>query len=87
MIGALSLGQRQKLGIARALLFNPNLLVLDEPHHVWTGALISFGSCSVTSMEGMTIVLSSHRLSELENLCSKVAMAKRVVWCTLVGSV
>ena len=79
VIGTLSLGQRQKLGIARALLFNPKLLILDEPHAgLDPGALIELRQLlRELNDRDVTIVLSSHRLSELENLCSTIAILEK----------
>ncbi len=74
--GRLSLGQSRRLAIARALLGQPELLVLDEP-------LSGLDTLGVTSMlglfselrdQGLTLVLSSHRLHELERIVSHVGV-------------
>ena len=64
----------QRLGIAQALLGNPELLVLDEP----TSGLDPAGRKEVRDLilalkaEGKTIFLSSHILSEVEQICDRV---------------
>jgi len=69
-----SLGMRQRLGIARALINKPNLLVLDEP----TNGLDPEGIkdlrilLKILAKEGMGILISSHNLAELESFCNKV---------------
>ena len=69
-----SLGMRQRLGIARALINKPNLLVLDEP----TNGLDPEGIKDLRILlkrlakEGMVILISSHNLAELESFCNKV---------------
>lgn len=74
--GEYSLGMKQRLGIANALLKPRELLVLDEP----TNGLDPQGTREVRHLiralasEGITIFLSSHLLSEIEQLCSHVAV-------------
>lgn len=78
-----SLGMKQRLGIANALLQNRDLLVLDEP----TNGLDPQGTREVRNLirslssDGTTILVSSHLLSEIEQLCSHVAVmsAGRIV--------
>lgn len=74
-----SLGMRQRLGIAQAILHKPNLLILDEP----TNGLDPEGIKNLRELlvnlakkEKMGILISSHNLSELENFCNKVVMIK-----------
>ena len=74
-----SLGMRQRLGIAAAILNNPNLLVLDEP----TNGLDPEGIKELRTLlknlakkEKMAIVISSHNLSELESFCTDVCIIK-----------
>lgn len=69
-----SLGMRQRLGIAQAIIHNPNLLILDEP----TNGLDPSGIHDLKKIikklakSGMAIIVSSHILSELESFCTKV---------------
>ena len=71
-----SLGMRQRLGIAQAILHNPNLLILDEP----TNGLDPEGIKELRdllkslSKQGIAILISSHNLSELESFCNKVCI-------------
>ena len=71
-----SLGMRQRLGIARALLHKPNLLILDEP----TNGLDPEGIKDLRVLlkklasTGMGILISSHNLAELESFCNKVCI-------------
>jgi ABC-2 type transport system ATP-binding protein len=79
-----SLGMRQRLGIAAALLQPRQLLVLDEP----TNGLDPQGTREVRSLvselarDGVTVFLSSHLLSEVEQICTDVGVmsAGRLVW-------
>jgi ABC-2 type transport system ATP-binding protein len=73
-IGKYSRGMMQRLGIAQALLGDPDLLVLDEP----TSGLDPAGRKEVRDLiltlkaEGKTVFLSSHMLSEVEQVCDRV---------------
>jgi len=73
-----SLGMKQRLGIAAALLPNPDLLILDEP----TNGLDPSGIQEVRELirdlarEGKTVFVSSHILSELEMICEYVVMLR-----------
>jgi ABC-2 type transport system ATP-binding protein len=71
-----SLGMRQRLGIARCLLADPQLLILDEPMNGLDPAGIQEFREFVRSFveEGRTIVLSSHLLDEVEKTCDQVAI-------------
>ncbi len=70
---------RQRLGVARALLGDPELLILDEP----TNGLDPAGIHEFRAMirgfvaEGRTVLLSSHLLDEVERICDRVAIVDR----------
>lgn len=74
-----SLGMRQRLGIASALLNSPNLLILDEP----TNGLDPEGIKDLRTLlkrlakTGVGILISSHNLSELENFCNRVCIINK----------
>ncbi|PYC86579.1 ABC transporter [Streptomyces tateyamensis] len=71
-----SLGMRQRLGLAAALLTRPRLLVLDEPSNGLdpAGKRHVHGVLRRLAAEGATVVLSSHRMDDLEALCSEVTI-------------
>jgi len=74
-----SLGMRQRLGLAAALLRAPKLLVLDEP----TNGLDPLGIREIRDLlaglneAGTTVFLSSHQLAEVEQLCTRVGVVDR----------
>jgi ABC-type multidrug transport system ATPase subunit len=76
---AYSLGMRQRLGLAAALMRRPQLLVLDEP----TNGLDPQGIQEIRQLlldlnqHGTTILLSSHLLSEVEQMCTRVGVLDR----------
>jgi ABC-2 type transport system ATP-binding protein len=78
-VGGYSHGMRQRLGIAAALLRDPKLLLLDEP----TTGLDPAGMRDMRDLvrrlagEGITVLLSSHLLTEVEDLCNRVAIIRK----------
>ncbi|MFJ9854452.1 ABC transporter ATP-binding protein [Streptomyces sp. NPDC101150] len=71
-----SLGMRQRLGLAAALLTKPRLLVLDEPSNGLdpAGKKHVHGVLTRLAADGTSVVLSSHRMDDLEALCSDVTI-------------
>jgi ABC-type multidrug transport system ATPase subunit len=78
-VGKYSLGMRQRLGLAAALLRAPRLLILDEPANGLDprGIRELRDLLAGLSAAGTTIFLSSHQLSEVEQLCSRVGVIDR----------
>lgn len=78
LVSKYSLGMKQRLGIAQAILHNPKILILDEP----INGLDPQGIVELNSLlkdlanRGMAIIISSHILSELESLCNKFCFIK-----------
>jgi ABC-2 type transport system ATP-binding protein len=74
-----SLGMHQRLGVARALLGNPDLLVLDEPTVGLDPQEMRSVRALLKSMgrEGVSVLFSSHHLSEVEEVCSYVVVMDR----------
>jgi ABC-2 type transport system ATP-binding protein len=79
-VAAYSQGMRQRLGIAQALLGSPQVVLLDEP----MSGLDPEGIDEVrrlllrlTREEGMTVLLSSHQLSEIAGLCNRIGILKQ----------
>ena len=76
--GTFSKGMMQRLGLAQALLGDPELLILDEP----TDGIDPVGRRDIRDLllrlnrEGMTILLNSHMLSEVEHLCRRVVVLR-----------
>jgi ABC-2 type transport system ATP-binding protein len=75
-VGGYSHGMRQRLGIAASLLRKPKLLLLDEPATGLDPAGMRDMRALVRRLatEGMTVLLSSHLMSEVEELCNRVAI-------------
>jgi len=78
-IGAYSKGMTQRIGLAQAIIHEPELVLLDEP----TSALDPVGRREVRDLirslraRGMTVFLNSHLLSEVEMVCDRVAIVDR----------
>ena len=91
LIGALSRGMQQRLGLARVLIHDPQLLLLDEP------ASGLDPRARIEMMEilqelqrmGKTIIISSHILSELQSLCNRCAIIERgkLIYCGPVSGI
>src|SRR5918992_2763106 len=83
-----SLGMRQRLGIAAALLKNPDVLILDEPANGLDPAGIKEVRELLRSLgkEGRTVFVSSHILSEVQQICDRVAILSRGK-CVALGPV
>jgi len=78
-VGEYSKGMRRRLGLASSLVNDPELVVLDEP----TSGLDPLGSRAVKDLigslkqQGKTVLLCSHNLSDVEDLCNRVAILDR----------
>lgn len=77
-VSTYSLGMRQRLGIAEAIINNPELLILDEP----TNGLDIEGTIEMRNLikslsnQGIAILISSHNLTEIDNLCNRIIAIK-----------
>ena len=83
-VGGFSLGMRQRLGLAQALLGDPPVLVLDEPANGLDPAGIAWlrGFLRALAAEGRTVLVSSHVLSEMQQTVDDVVVISRgrLVW-------
>lgn len=79
LIGALSRGMQQRLGLARVLIHDPQLLLLDEPASGLDprARIEMMAILQELQRLGKTIIISSHILSELQSLCNRVAIIER----------
>lgn len=77
-VSTYSLGMKQRLAIGEAIINKPNLLILDEP----TNGLDVEGIIEMRklikglSQQGIAILISSHNLTEIDNLCNKIIVIK-----------
>lgn len=79
IIGALSRGMQQRLGLARVLIHDPQVLLLDEPASGLDprARIEMMAILQELQRLGKTIIISSHILSELQTLCNRVAIIER----------
>src|SRR5258708_30255757 len=79
LIGALSRGMQQRLGLARVLIHDPHLLLLDEPASGLDPRARIYMMSILQELQkmGKTIIISSHILSELQTLCNRVAIIEK----------
>ncbi len=79
IIGALSRGMQQRLGLARVLIHDPKVLLLDEPASGLDprARIEMMAILEELQRLGKTIIISSHILSELQNLCNRVAIIEK----------
>ncbi|WP_088051074.1 ABC transporter ATP-binding protein [Virgibacillus dakarensis] len=78
-VGKYSLGMRQRLGIAQALLHKPSILILDEPTNGLDPAGIREIRTYIRSLaeqENVAVIISSHLLSEVELMCDRIGIIK-----------
>jgi ABC-type multidrug transport system ATPase subunit len=78
-LAVFSKGQKQRLALARALINNPNLLILDEPTIGLDveGMIIFREYLQKIKLEGTTILVSSHHLDELQKICDRYGFIKK----------
>jgi ABC-2 type transport system ATP-binding protein len=76
-----SAGMKQKLAIARALMIRPKVLFLDEPTRsidpITAKEIKTFLSDVLVREHGVSVLLTSHRLEDIEQLCDKIAVLNR----------
>lgn len=84
VLSALSKGMKQRVSLARAMVHNPDLLIMDEPANgLDPRARIELRELvSVLAEHGKAVLISSHILSELEEMCSGVQIIERGVLLT-----
>lgn len=70
----LSTGNKQRLAVARALLPNPPVLLLDEPTRSLDPLAAEEMRKLIASLENVSVLLTSHNLTEVERLCARVAI-------------
>ncbi|WP_079504877.1 ABC transporter ATP-binding protein [Mesobacillus jeotgali] len=78
-VGKFSFGMKKKLGIAQAIVHNPDLIFLDEP----TSGVDAESAIQIQELirelnrGGMTIFMTSHNLHEVEKICTRIAIMKK----------
>lgn len=78
-VGTYSKGMLQRIGLAQAIVHDPQLVILDEP----TAGVDPLGSAAIADIvrelkrRGKTVLLSSHLLAQIEGLCDRVAILHR----------
>ncbi len=78
-VGTYSKGMLQRIGLAQALVHDPRLVILDEP----TAGVDPVGSAEISSLilklkeQGKTIILCSHLLGQVEDICDRIAILNR----------
>jgi ABC-2 type transport system ATP-binding protein len=78
VIAPLSKGYKQRIGIAQAIIFSPDLVILDEPTVGLDPHSISQVRELITNLKKRcTVILSSHNLSEVERICDQVTILNR----------
>jgi len=78
--GELSSGQKNRVSLAKALINDPEILLLDEPTASLdpdVGDYVRSFIEELTSNKGVTILLASHNMNEVERLCNEVMMMKK----------
>jgi ABC-2 type transport system ATP-binding protein len=77
LVGTFSAGMKRKMGLARAIIHDPEILFLDEPTSGLdpeAQVLVRDLILHLSSQESMTVFMNSHHLAEVERVCSKVAI-------------
>lgn len=78
VIGALSKGYRQRVGLAQVLLHDPKVLILDEPTSgLDPNQLLEIRSLIKESSKDKTVILSTHIMQEVQSLCDRVVIINR----------
>ena len=78
-VGTYSKGMLQRIGLAQALVHDPRLLILDEP----TAGVDPVGTAAISELilrlkaEGKTVLITSHLLGQIEDICDRVAILDR----------